>query len=144
MKSEVLALEQAVCGLVAKLDILLTAEFGLRLLDASNGLHIITPNRLSEHRDDAFVTIYPVGWPKNSYISARFFWSTGTWKLYEGGQIWAHHLSIPVSELRFEPSDDGVGICFRFTKEGYQRQFIANAYARLIASLQQDAVLHQN
>jgi len=144
MKSEVRALEQAVCGLVAKLDVLLTAELGLRLLDASNGLHISTPDHLSEHRDDAFVTIRPVGWPKDSYISARFFWSSGKWKLYESGQIWADHLSIPVYGLSFEPSDNGMGIRFRFAHEGYQRQFIANGYAQLIASLQQDAVAHQS
>ncbi|OGN03014.1 MAG: hypothetical protein A2655_02470 [Candidatus Yanofskybacteria bacterium RIFCSPHIGHO2_01_FULL_43_42] len=143
MKSEVRALEQAVCGLVAKLDILLTAELGLRLLDASNGLHISTPDHLSEHRDDAFVTIRPVGWPNGSYISARFFWGSGKWKLYESGRIYANHLSIPVHGLIFEPSDDGVGVRFLVASYGYQRDLLANSYTQLIASLQQDAVTHQ-
>jgi len=142
MKSEVRALEQAVCGLVTKLDILLTAEFGLRLLEAGKGLHISTPDHLSEYKDDAFVTVRPVGWSQTSRISARFFYTMNGWELYEGGEISADHLSIPVGRLHFKPSDDGMGIHLE-PMAGYERHFVANGYARLIMSLQKDAAAHQ-
>lgn len=143
MKTEVRALEQAVCALVARLDILLTAEFGLRLLDANNGLRIHTPDHLSEVRDDAFVTIRPVGWPNGSSIQARFAWSGGSWQLYEGAQIWADHLPIPVYGLRFVPTNTGLGIRLDSPTSGYQHQFIAQAYGQLVESLQQDRAAHE-
>jgi len=137
MKGEIRALEQAVCGLVARLEILLTAELGLRLFEASQGLHIETPDHLSERRDDAFVTIRPVGWPKESHIHARFFFASKGWELYGDGQIWANHLSIPVYGLRFRPSDEGMGLQF-VGAHGYQREFVAHGHTQLIASLEKN------
>ena len=142
MKSEVRALEQAVCGLVAKLDVLLVGVFGLSILDANNGLHITTPDHLSEHREDAFVPIRPVGWPNSSYISARFLWHFRGWELHEGGEILADHLPAPIYGLSFKPSDCGLGISFSFTPQSCQRQLLADGYTQLITSLQKDAEVH--
>jgi hypothetical protein len=141
MKSEVRALEQAVCSLVTKLDILLTAEFGLRLLDVSHGLHISIPDHLSEYKDDAFVAIRPVGWPKGSSIQARFFWGANGWNLYHYGEISADHLRIPVGSIRFTPSEEGLGIQLEPTE--LQKWVVVSGYTRLISSLQRDVAVHQ-
>jgi hypothetical protein len=141
MKSEVRSLEQAVCALVTKLDLLLGAELGLRLLKASDGLHISTPDHLSEHRDDAFVTIHPSGWPKDSYIRARFYRSIGFWRLHECGEIWAEHLAIPVHTLRFKPADNLMGITLE-PSNTVCKNFVSRGYGQLIESLQEDAKKH--
>ena len=141
MKTEVRALEYAVCALVHKLDILLTTEIGLRLFDVGNGLHISTPDHLSVGTD-AFVTIEPTDWPKGSYIHARFFYGACGWELLEGGTVEANHLQIPADWLRFTPTNEGLGIRLHAFGE-YQRGYIARAYDDLIASLQKDAAAHQ-
>ncbi len=141
MKTEVRSLEQAVCVLVTKLNLLLTAELRLSLLKVNEGLHITTPDHLSEYRDDAFVTISPVGWPKESYIQARFFWCAGRWELYEGGQIWANHLDIPIDGLCFEPDQSIMGVTL-LPSGKHQVEFVARGRKQLIESLEEGVVVH--
>lgn len=135
MKSEVRALEQAVCDLLTKLDLLLTAQLGLRLFGVDRGIHMSMPDHLSG--DDAFVTIRPTGWPRGSFIHARLYRSRGIWSLYEGGEINACHLDIPINNLRFEPAENIMGITLHaFDEQG--GQFVKDGYRRLIGSLQKD------
>lgn len=141
MKSEIRGLEYAVVALVHTLDILLTAELGLRLLEVGKGLHISTPDHLNM-AEDAFVTIRPTGWPKESFINARFIYGTSGWKLYEGGEIWANHVPIPVSHLHFEPLEGGLGVCLKPVGED-QCWHVTQAHIQLIASLQRDVLAHQ-
>jgi hypothetical protein len=101
---------------------------------ADDGLHIITPDHLNECKDDAFVTITPIGWPKGSYIQARFFRSAWCWKLYEGGQIWADHLRAPISGLCFKPADNAMGIVLD-PSPGEQKKFVVRACRQLVESL---------
>ncbi len=141
MKSEVRALEQAVCALVTKLNLLLTAELGLVLLDIDGGLHISTPDHL-DRGEDAFVTIRPFRWPKDSFIRARFYRGGRGWQLLEGGQIEADHLSIPVRRLTFKSSSNNViGIVLDPVES--ERQFVLRGYNRLTDSLRKDAKAHQ-
>lgn len=137
MKNEVRSLEQAVCDLVTKLDLLLTTRGGIQILKASNGLHISTPNHLSEQHD-AFVTIIPVGWPKGSFIQARFFKSVRRWKLYEGGQIWAQHLEVPICGLSFKPANNVMGIVLD-PSDYVEQGTVICGYRHLIESLEEDA-----
>lgn len=136
MKSQIRALEYAAAVLVGNLDILLTTELGLSLLGIHDGLVISTPDHLSES-EDAFVTIRPVGWPKESHISARFFRTAHGWVLYEDGEIVAPHLSGPIERLRFKPSGHGIGIIFEPAGER-QRQYLAQASKQLALWLQVD------
>lgn len=135
MKSEVRALEQAVCILLTKLDLLFTAELGLKLFQVDQGVHISTPDQLQG--DDAFVDIHPTKWPKGSYIHARFYRSGRGWVLHGGGEIRADHLSIPVDGLHFKPADNGMGLTLEPFMNG-GNEFLTRGYERLIASLQED------
>ncbi len=135
MKSEVRALEQAVCILLAKLDLLFTAELGLKLFEVDQGVHIGMPDQLQG--DDAFVDIHPTRWPKKSYIHARFYRSGRGWVLYEGGEIRADHLSIPVNCLCFKPANNIMGLTLEPFMHG-GKEFLTCGYERLIASLQKD------
>lgn len=132
MKAEIRALEQAVCGLVTKLDLLLRAEWGVPLLDAGHGLHISTPDHLGEGCD-AFVTIRPTGWPEKSFIHAHFYHGAGGWKFWGSGVISADHLPNPINSITFELSDGVLGLCF-----GYQKQFVVQGYEQLIEALKKD------
>jgi len=140
MKSEVRELEQAVCILLTKLDLLFTVEYGLKLFKVNRGVHISTPDHLGG--EDAFVTIRPSGWPKESYIYARFYNGGGRgglgWSFYEGGEIRADHLNIPVNALHFKPDENSIlGISLNaFGKAG--KAFVISGYTCLIESLQED------
>lgn len=141
MKIEIRALEYAVAALVAKLEVLLRAEFGLNILEAANGLHVTTPDHL-DGSEDAFAQIRPRGWPKESCIHARFLRGWKGWELYEGGEIRAPHLSLPFSYISFKSTNEGLGLRFD-TDTDYQRHYVANGYRQLIGSLTKDAKEHQ-
>lgn len=137
MKSEVKALEYAVCALVAKLDMLLTCEIGLSgLLDARYGLHISTPEHL-KGVGDAFVTIRPTGWSDGASITARFFRANSDWMLYEGGVIENPDLPLGINRLRFKPSQDPIGVRLEPTGH-WQTSFAKAGYSWLIDALKKD------
>jgi len=133
MKSEIRALEYAVAVLIGNLDFLLTTKFGTKVLGVSNGLHISTPEHLSAIQD-AFVTVRPVGWPKQSRIDARFLRRHDGWKLFEDGEIRADHLPYPFKIVRFKPQEEGVGVQID-TPSLDQRRNIAEMHDRLIEPL---------
>ncbi len=133
MKSEIRALEYAVTVLVGKLDFLLTTKSGMNVLGVSNGLHISTPEHLSATQD-AFVTVRPVGWPKESRIDARFLRRHGGWKLFERGEIRANHLPHPFKIVYFKPQKEGLGVRIDATSDD-QRRSIAEMHNRLIEPL---------
>ena len=112
MKSEVKPLEQAVCALVAKLEMRyhwhMGTEGGFSILNADDGIHIETPDHPNVGGDVVTVTIRPVGWPEGSYIHGRFIKHSYGWKLLERGGINAPHLDI--RGVYFSPSDDEVGV----------------------------------
>ena len=139
MKSEIRALEYAVTSLMVKLDLLLTQELGIKTLSIGRGLHISTPDHLSVH-EDAFVTIDPIGWLKDSHINARFLRRPHGWELFEGGEIRAGDMFYPFGIVHFKPTEEGLGI--RIEAVGNQSWYLEKNYKRLITSLQKDREKH--
>jgi hypothetical protein len=129
MKTDVRALEYAVSALVFRLDLLMTAMFGIRPLATGDGFHISTPEylRLS---GDAFVTIRPFGWPKESSIHARFLKRSSGWELHEGGEIHAAHLGpFFTGRVRFSAVEGGLGI--HIHPQGDQFEVVTSSLNRL-------------
>lgn len=137
MKTEVRALEHAVAALLSNLEILLITEIGLTLSEIGrgfqDGFRLETPDHLSSVTD-AFVTIHPKGWPKESSIHARFLRSGSKWVLHEAGDILADHLPVQIGRMRFKPIDDGLGVRLCPCGE-WQREYVRQAYTQLIEAL---------
>lgn len=112
-KTEVHALQQAVCKLMFILDSLFEGQLQGWSRNVS-GLKL-EPG-IIQRPENAFVHIHPVGWPKNSYVSARFDGTDNEgWSFWEG-YIYGYHIQLP-------ENPEGFLVSFAIPNFGYPRKF---------------------
>ncbi len=102
VKSEIGALEYAVCELMAILDRLLSRKIKKWQIGRGLDLNISMADGIIE---PAFVNIHPVGWPKDAYIFCKFYQMRGTggW-IPEDVSIFNQQLFVPSLSFKFNGS----------------------------------------